>query len=99
MDTQEFIPIAIFCRQHSVEQSFISSLQEFGLVNITMINEAEYMPLDQLKETEKLVRLYRDLGLNMEGIDVVVQLLHRIKEMQHQITLMDNRLCFYEINE
>ena len=63
-----------------------------------MINEAEYMPLDQLKETEKLVRLYRDLGLNMEGIDVVVQLLHRIKEMQ-QITLMDNRLCFYEINE
>ena len=97
MNIQEFIPIDIFCRQHGVEISFISSLQEFGLIEVTRINEAECIPVNQLPEAEKLVRLHDELDINMEGIDVVTHLLQRIKNMQDEIILLKNRLRLYEM--
>ena len=91
MEMQEFIPIDIFCRQHGVEISFISSLQEFGLIEVTRINEAECIPLNQLVRAEKFVRLHGDLEINLEGIDVITHLLQRIKDMQAQIQELKNR--------
>ena len=96
MDTQEFIPVDIFCRHHSVEVSFISSLQEFGLIEITQVNETQYIPLSQLTEAEKLVRMHNELEINTEGIDVVTHLLQRIRNMQEEIRLLRNRLGLYE---
>lgn len=99
MDTQEFIPIDLFCRQHNIGISFISSLQEFGLIDVMQINEAECIPLNQLVEAEKLVRLHGDLEINLEGIDVITHLLHRVKEMQAEIQALKNRLRLYEAGE
>lgn len=98
METQEFIPIDIFCRRHGVEISFISSLREFGLIEVTTINEAECIPLDQLRETEKLIRLHDELEINIEGIDVITHLLSRIKAMQYEICMLKNRLSLDEIS-
>jgi len=98
MEMQEFIPIDIFCRQHGVEVTFISSLQEFGLIELAMINEAEYMPLSQLVEAERLIRLHGELEINLEGIDVITHLLHRLQEMQAEMQVLKNRLRLYEVN-
>jgi len=98
MEMQEFIPIDIFCRQHGVEVTFISSLQEFGLIELTMINEAECIPLSQLVEAERLIRLHGDLEINLEGIDVITHLLHRLQEMQAEMQTLKNRLRLYETN-
>ena len=99
METQEFIPVEILCRQHGIEVSFISSLQEYGLVEVITVNEADCIPLNHLPETEKLVRLHEELGLNMEGLDVITHLLHRIKKMQDEMLMLRNRLRLYESNE
>jgi len=96
---QEFIPIDIFCRQHGIEISFMSSLQEFGLIEVTRINEAECIPLSQLVEAEKILRLHGELEINLEGIDVITHLLQRLKEMQSEIQALKNRLRLYESNE
>lgn len=98
MEPQEFIPIDIFCRQHGVEISFISSLHEFGLIEVTRVNEAECIPVNQLPEAEKILRLHNELEINLQGIDVVTHLLQRLKDMQHEILFLKNRLRFYEIN-
>lgn len=98
MEMQEFIPIDIFCREHGVEISFISSLQEFGLIEVTRINEAECIPLSQLVKAEKLLRLHNDLEINLEGIDVITHLLQRVKAMQDEIRELKNRLRLYEGN-
>jgi chaperone modulatory protein CbpM len=96
MDEQELIPVDIFCYQHGVEISFISSLQEFGLIEITQVDEARYIPVQHLMEAEKMVRLHNELEINTEGIDVVTHLLQRIQNMQDEIRLLRNRLRFYE---
>jgi hypothetical protein len=99
MEMQEFIPIDIFCRQHGVDNSFISSLQDFGLIEVMRINEAECISFNQLVEAEKIVRLHGDLEINLEGIDVIIHLLQHIKEMQSEIQALRNRLRVYEVNE
>ncbi len=97
MEMQEFIPINVFCRQHGIEISFISSLQEFGLIEVMKVAETEYIPLSQLVEAEKMVRLHGDLDINLEGIDVITHLLQRVKDMQAEIQTLKNRLGLYEV--
>ncbi len=97
MEIQEYIPIDIFCRQHGVDSSFISSLEEFGLIELVKINEADCLTCNQLGEAEKFVRLYADLEINMEGIDVITHLLHRVKEMQAEMQELQNKLRLYEM--
>lgn len=96
MEMQEFIPIDLFCREHGVEITVINTLQEYGLIEVERIDEAEYIQLSQLADAEKLVRLYGELDINPEGIDVIVHLLQRIKAMQAEIQLLRNRLGLYE---
>lgn len=95
MQAQEFIPIDLFCRHHCVAVSFITSLQEFGLIEITTINEVESIPVNQLVETEKLIRLHNELAINLEGIDVITHLLYRIRMMQEEILTLKNTLDLY----
>jgi chaperone modulatory protein CbpM len=96
MDKVNLIPANEFCNSHNIEISFINSLQEAGLVEVTIIEETEYIPENQLHELEKIVRLYYELDINLEGIETVNHLLKRINDMQDEITLLKNRLRLYE---
>lgn len=96
MNKGDMIPADEFCAYHNIEISFINSLHEAGLIEITTIKETEYISESQLHELEKIVRLYYDLDINIEGIETVMHLLERINEMQDEITVLKNRLRLYE---
>jgi chaperone modulatory protein CbpM len=96
MKKGNLIPANEFCASHNIEISLINSLQEAGLVEITIVKETEYIPENQLYELEKIVRLYNDLDINLEGIETVIHLLRRINEMQDEITFLKNKLRLYE---
>ena len=57
METEYLISIDEFCANHNVEISFISSLQQSGLIEITTVREAGFIEADQLKQLEKFIRL------------------------------------------
>ena len=85
-----------FCTHYKVEYSFISSLQEHGLIEITTIDQHSFIDHDHLKNVEKLVRLHYDLDINLEGIEAITYLLNRVKDMQQEIMELKNRLSNYE---
>lgn len=96
METKEFIPITVFCTQYEVPVAFLASLREFGLIEVILVDEIECIHLQQLEEAEKMARLYADLQINPEGIDVISHLLEKIKSMQEEIQYLKNRLNLYE---
>lgn len=96
MQNENLIPASEFCMHHNIEVSFISSLGEFGLIEVTKIEETAFIPQTQLQELEKFVRLYYDLDINLAGIDAVYNLLQRLKTMHDEITALKNRLRLYE---
>ncbi len=85
-----------FCTHYKVEYSFISSLQQNGLIEIITIDEHSFIDHDHLKNVERLVRLHYDLDINLEGIEAITYLLNRVKNMQDEIVALKNRLSVYE---
>ena len=99
MQTDDLIQVNEFCMHHQIEISFIQSLQQSGLIEVIQTEEKLCVPRDQLPELEKMMRLYYEMDINMEGIETISYLLHRMNQMQEQITQLNNRLQAYEENE
>ena len=96
MPTDNLVLIEQFCVHHNIEGDFISSLQEFGLIELVIIEEHKYIPYEQLKETERMVRLHYDLGINLEGLDAIAHLQQRMNELQAELNYAKNRLRLFE---
>jgi chaperone modulatory protein CbpM len=99
MDMKKLISAHEFCASHNIEISFIHSLEETGLIEITIIKESGFIPVDQLQQLERIVRLYNELGINIEGIDTINHLLLRIINLQDEVTGLKNRLRLFENEE
>jgi len=97
MDTiHEFIPVEVFCLHHNVEVSFLTSLHEFSLIDVVQFNNGNYIHVTQIVKAEKIVRLHTDLKINPEGIEAVLHLLDKIKDIQNQVVVLKSRLLLYE---
>ncbi len=96
MESENMVPASEFCMYHNIELSFIYSMNQSGLIDITSIEEKIFVPISQLKRLEQLMRLNQEMDINLEGIETVTYLLQRIKDMQIHIIELNNRLSFYE---
>jgi hypothetical protein len=99
MQKSNLIALNDFCINHNIEISFISSLQQSGLIEITNRNETWFVDTDQLQQLEKYIRFYFELDINLEGIETITHLLGRISAMRDEITMLRNKLRFYETND
>lgn len=96
MQTDHLISLDVFCSSHDIDVSFISSLHETGLIEITTIEEAGFLNAEQLQQLERYIRFYYELNINLEGIDAIKHLLIRVNTMHNEITTLRNRLRLYE---
>ena len=96
MNTENLIPLTQLCLHYQVELSFFSSLNEIGLIEIEILEQSEYLHQDKINDVEKMIRLYHELNVNPEGIDVVFNLLQKVEALQHELISVTNRLRLYE---
>jgi hypothetical protein len=96
MTTENLITLEEFCLHHDIELSFISSLQETGLIEITTIRDTGFIDAEQLPQLERFVRFHYEWDINLEGIETINYLLERILALQEENTKLKNRLQFYE---
>ena len=97
MENDEMIRIELICSGYDVEPSFIDSLQEYGLIEITTLEEARFVEAKRINDIEKMIRLHYDMDINIEGIETIVHLLNRLNELQAEMNMLRNKLRFYEI--
>jgi hypothetical protein len=99
MQKECLIAVNEFCAIHKIEISFISSLQETGLIELIVINDDLFVDSDQLQQLEKIVHLYFELEINIEGIATIDHLLEQIKSLHDENLVLRNRLRLYESND
>lgn len=95
----ELIIVSEYCRKCRIEPSFIDLLQEEGLIDVRTEDGEHYLLVSQLPEVERYSRMYYDLSINMEGIDVIHHLLERIEEMHREMDSLRNQLLVYRKRE
>ncbi len=96
METNNLILIEQFCIHHNIEFSFINALQEFGLIEVIIIEDHKYLENEKIKDVEKMMRLHFELDINMEGIDAISNLLQQIDNLQKELISTQNKLRIYE---
>ena len=77
----DWIIITDYCDKCHIEPSFIDLLEENGLIDLRHEDDGVYLCEEQLPDVERYSRLYYDLDINMEGIDVISNLLRRMEDM------------------
>ncbi|ERJ60741.1 MULTISPECIES: chaperone modulator CbpM [Sphingobacterium] len=77
--------IVDICRSNNIEIAFIKELHQNGLIEITVIESQEFVHEDQVAQIQKYQNWYYDLELNIQGIEIVQQLLHKIESLKSQI--------------
>ncbi|MBK7713358.1 MAG: chaperone modulator CbpM [Bacteroidales bacterium] len=99
MRTDRLIAIDEFCYNHNIEISFINSLDQSGLIEVTVIGKALFITEEQLHQLEKIVRFHYELDINLEGIETINHLLQRMAFLQNENLTLRNRLRIYESDE
>ena len=85
MQTKNLIAVNEFCVNHNIEISFINSLQQTGLIEVSFIEETPFIEVEQLPQVEQFIRFHYDLDINLEGIETITNLLQRMNAMQDEI--------------
>ncbi len=93
---KNLIAITTLCSYYEIEFSFIDALHKTGLIQIVIIEQEQFIHQDQIRDLEKMIRLHHDLNVNIEGIDVVFNLLEKEKELREELIALKNRLRLYE---
>jgi len=92
----DLIIVSEYCEKSHIEPSFIALLETEGLITTRMIEGIRYLLSSQLCDVERYSRMYYDLSINVEGIDAIQHLLKRMESLQKEVSLLRNRLSFYE---
>ncbi|MFI5124057.1 MAG: chaperone modulator CbpM [Chitinophagales bacterium] len=96
MSDQEIIPIETCCSYYHIEQEFIQTLEEYGLISISYQETKRFIHPEDMPQLEQFSRLYYELNINVPGIDALQHLLEKIKKLQQESDELRNRLKIYE---
>jgi hypothetical protein len=92
MENEKMITVESLLQNYEVELSFIHSLRDFGLVSIVEVEGKLCFDSECLGDLERMIRLHYDLEINMAGIDAICNMLHKMNEMQSELTRLRNQL-------
>lgn len=88
-----------YCDSYGIEENFIEQLKEFELIEIKSKDHLEYVFEDQVNDLDKFRRLFYDMEVNMEGIDIIQQLLLRLEERTKLINELQSQLNIKLFND
>lgn len=95
-DAKEYIPVIQLCKHYEIEVSLLNEMENIGLIEITTYEEQLCIPQEKLDNLEKMIRIHRDLHVNLEGIDIVFNLLQKVDELKTELNTYKNKLRIHE---
>jgi hypothetical protein len=91
-----YISIREFCEFHGVDRSVVEEFVEFGFVEPTQLDREPALRESDLEPLETAVRLYRDLGVNPAGVETILHMRERLRQLQARMRDLELRLRRYE---
>ncbi len=96
MTKKHLIPVIEFCKSHEVEFSFMHTLEEFGMIEIVILEQASYINSEELPRLEQILLFHKELEINLEGVEVIIRLLERLHKVENEVNTLRKKLNVYE---
>ncbi|MGV3587182.1 MAG: chaperone modulator CbpM [Adhaeribacter sp.] len=88
----KYIAIEEFCNHHGVAVTLIREFADFGLVPLHIENSQEYLPDNAIARLERTLRIFQDLDVNKEGIEVILHMRKQLRKLRREHKILLNRL-------
>ena len=79
------VDIAEICRRLGVQPVELEAMEEEGLITLAALRDGKALPSDQLDRLEMILRLQRDLSINLAGIDVILEMRGKMIQMRKEV--------------
>ncbi len=89
---EDIILLSEYCAHSCAEPDFIRQLADEGLIATEMHEDLPCIPASQLHDLDLFTRLHYDLSINIEGIDVIHNLLRRMRLMEQELSVLRRQL-------
>ncbi|UCG38556.1 MAG: MerR family transcriptional regulator [bacterium] len=81
----DLLDIAETCRRLGIQPAEIEAMEEEGLITLAAAEDGKALPSDQLDRLEMILRLQRDLGVNLAGVDVILEMRGKMMQMRREV--------------
>ena len=95
MEEQKLILVETVCTHYQLQFSFIEQLEEVGLISLVRENEVVFISEEKVSDLEKVLRLHEELNVNLEGIDIILNLLNKVGSLQSELDETKKKLQWY----
>ncbi|MBN2534141.1 MAG: hypothetical protein JXB88_14725 [Spirochaetales bacterium] len=85
MKEKDFFTLQEFSELCELEMDFLQDLVQFGLIKITLEGKNRGVYREELECVRLIKRLYFDLGVNKEGIEIILSMRNQIMELHKQV--------------
>lgn len=79
------IQIELFCEFHKVEIELVYSFVDYGFIEVIHENKQTFIPTSSIENLERCVRLSKDLGVNLEGLEVINNMRLKMLELHKEL--------------
>lgn len=93
---RKYIAIQRIISDFNIDRDIIQDFSEFGLISVYNENDEECIDCDEVDDVLSMVRMKKDLGINNEGIDIIINMRQQLSELNKELNYLRNRLKTFE---
>lgn len=86
------ITIQEFADFHKVTTELIKEFTDFGLISVVQVERQYCIDTGNIERCERAIRLHKDLGVNKEGIEIILDMREKHAEMQRELKWLRHQL-------
>jgi len=95
--TKKLLSVNNICEIYEIDRDFINELSALDVLDFEIKDSDIFIDEEELPVLEKIINLHYDLGVNVEGIDIIMNLLSKIEELEEELQSLKRRLDFYDL--
>lgn len=88
----ELILLSEYLENTHADLEFILLLEEEGLIETHEYNKSKFLHSSQLGDLERFVHLHYDLSVNIEGIDIINNLLNEMQAIRDELNALRRQI-------
>jgi len=92
MNKRTAITLSQVCDYYHIDIELVRAFSEFGLYPTVVIDGETGIETENLDKLEEIISLHKALGINKEGIDVILELREKISGLQEEVEFLRNEI-------
>jgi len=92
MSSERYFYFSEICELWNLEEQLLNEFADFGLISFKQEDGERFCEENEIEKFQTVVRLYKDLHINKEGIDVIIRMKQEMLEMKKELDMFRSRV-------